>query len=532
MSHLSVVMSYEKSAGLSMMLSPLRGSTRHDVIGFNTGLMSKSNDTNNVRVFESLKCWNCRETVTGEMGADGKVQGFHQTSCSTFICTPCHALSPRDRKRMHLCIEKYCIVASPNVNAIWLSILLSDTVRLSPDKNGYILAKAFTTPKCPTCDEGFSVAIPKRHPFVLTKCGHTICRGCSERLHPQYPQVLCPGCKTASNKWDCRRDQILFELLNDVEADKEVKSIRVHSFDSLKCWSCAQPALGNCKLGANGELQGVYQMKCVTAFLCGRCVASDPRRRQRMHVCGETDCASIRLSPYSIWVKLVVDGFVKMSSDCSGYVIEKPFPQIECPICAETFSTSPSAREPIDLPCGHTVCQGCSGKLLINETQVRCGNCGTATHRDQNRKNRILIAFLNELNSVLNNPQQKEKCEKCGVEHRPNKSVHCEECRMTLCAMCFLMEHREHEFTRLDGIAIAYQINAYSKAVPILQQEVDTSIQLFENLVVEKRGEWPDCQVFGNRFEEISEEYIPHLRTYGTKLKQLCDEAAGKDIES
>jgi curved DNA-binding protein CbpA len=55
-------------------------------------------------------------------------------------------------------------------------------------------------------------------------------------------------------------------------------------------------------------------------------------------------------------------------------------PKCECPVCLEDYRSPPSARMPVNLPCGHSLCQGCVRQMCKRTgggrtARVQCPEC-------------------------------------------------------------------------------------------------------------------------------------------------------------
>jgi hypothetical protein len=101
----------------------------------------------------------------------------------------------------------------------------------------------------------------------------------------------------------------------------------------------------------------------------------------------------------------------------------------ECPICLEK-----KLDNRVLVPCGHSVCFDCLGKLISIQTPHRCPECKQEFEiHDQPskfvkdyRKNSLVEIFTTETNEI-----HSKKCQECEIK---DSVIFCEICRLSLCS--------------------------------------------------------------------------------------------------
>ena len=125
-----------------------------------------------------------------------------------------------------------------------------------------------------------------------------------------------------------------------------------------------------------------------------------------------------------------------------------------CPVCYDNFGTAKCL--PRLLPCTHTVCLDCVGKILGTKKYLKCPQC---------RKKHTALTGLNafpENKYILNNLRARgtpfvfPPCARHGRE----LSIYCKSkgCEKDVCQICFLEEHNGH-----NGVDIIQDENNKAK---------------------------------------------------------------------
>lgn len=135
-----------------------------------------------------------------------------------------------------------------------------------------------------------------------------------------------------------------------------------------------------------------------------------------------------------------------------------PRQELSCPICQDIF------RDPVLLPCSHSVCNACVVKWWMTKGVRQCPVCKKVSSSKKPPRNLVLKnlceAFLLEVESGL-------VCR----HHTEKFKLYCEDHRTPVCVVCrYSREHRDHRFTPLDEAAEIQKNDLFALLNPLREK--------------------------------------------------------------
>ncbi|CAJ0951346.1 unnamed protein product, partial [Mesorhabditis belari] len=296
--------------------------------------------------------------------------------------------------------------------------------------------------------------------------------------------------------------------------------LQLKVFKSLSCSKCGAPFSKSAD-GTNGPRK--YPTCGVT--VCKQCAekAITPGEHVGCSAGHFSNCFLDQRPAYFL-IELLNSPALAETSYGSGYYLTKPIEIPKCMICHKEYSIETEDREPTN----------------------------------------SFVEFLKELPEMIKQVENTEEtitkisptievidhfdCSECEREFPIEDMFSCSDCSKKICGSCVTRRHRSHKLTdlfveetcRISGEMkqmVSIQINGYKKIFPELHQELIEKIASFEKALsgkaekIEKlenfektKNEIDKCKDYGDRFERISEDYLPNLRLFNTNLQNLIDE--------
>ena len=140
---------------------------------------------------------------------------------------------------------------------------------------------------------------------------------------------------------------------------------------------------------------------------------------------------------------------------------------LSCQVCFEEF-TEDGAHVPRILPCSHTLCHTCVGRL-IKGTWIECPECRMKHEAKKEEKslpqNKYILVQMKRTLKLQRDHETPEKCR----EHGKELNIFCKEpgCQMMICLSCLSRDHKKHDFIEIDEIKKNFMY--------ILQKDIETA---------------------------------------------------------
>ncbi|CAJ0563052.1 unnamed protein product, partial [Mesorhabditis spiculigera] len=189
------------------------------------------------------------------------------------------------------------------------------------------------------------------------------------------------------------------------------------------------------------------------------------------------------------------------------------------------------------LQCGHLLC--CHSKSM-----VKCRYCGAIDESKEFYRDQGILALLEERRKELG-LLGIQSCADCYREGKIERLFRCEKCRSALCGFCAYKKHRYHHAVDLLGIELGLlqdgSIKRFDEAVSglegnfgYLHLEANKAVESLKGIGIQRLQQIPTFAEFSDarkvaaeivaaarEFEEYCEEYIPAVRIFTEKIRQL-----------
>ncbi|CAJ0918771.1 unnamed protein product, partial [Mesorhabditis belari] len=244
-------------------------------------------------------------------------------------------------------------------------------------------------------------------------------------------------------------------------------------FESLNCILCEEPFVPIARQPRSPRL-----LLCGSA-MCHECFEEEKslKQEEREHKCdyGEK-CFYNPNFAYCVIDVLSQDCFT-LSPILGGYLLKKPLVNPECPICHDEY---------------------------------------------EDRRENWLQDFLNELPEMTYQLEEMNEsgyrfCDECKKLDIVDEMHHCKKCSLQLCGNCIYKNHRSHKaITLLQKEELSDGLQGFDQK--LLKKKRDlTNASTFEALMEKHKK----CTELTKDLEKCSEEYMPHLRKYEKRVKEL-----------
>ncbi|CAJ0945368.1 unnamed protein product, partial [Mesorhabditis belari] len=327
-------------------------------------------------------------------------------------------------------------------------------------------------------------------------------------------------------------------------------------FQSLNCVLCKEPFARK----AN-EPRSPRSLGC-GVVVCNECFENEMplQVEERKHRCNYEDCFANCVFVFYLIDVLSQEDAVALSSTGDGYVLVKPLKIPECPICHDEYSNQSKEKKSFALYCNHTICTECylknrkqNDRDTKNDYQhgFTCPICSRNSCFSGDEWKDQFQDFLDELPELtrqMEGPRNAYVCDECKGTDAIEEMLHCVECNSKACTLCFMEKHTSHEKIKLmekeaHEMSDALQkdstsvVKTYEDLFSEMHKGVLENIKDFGKKLVLKENICKDtskfgdleqkleeCRKFQEGFETTSEEYMPHLRRYETKIKEFIEE--------
>ncbi|XP_050417177.1 E3 ubiquitin-protein ligase TRIM21 [Patella vulgata] len=195
---------------------------------------------------------------------------------------------------------------------------------------------------------------------------------------------------------------------------------------------------------------------------------------------------------------------------------------MQCPICLDDF------KNPVVLPCGHSVCQGRCSDGLIKNHKITCPKCRSTFWIPQGEhlpKNYDLV-------EMINNKDIQEIPSKCETHPEDTLIMFCTECYIPLCVKCYVVFnpvaghvpdqalHKEHGVIPLD------KMNEY------IRDLVGVTSSYIKYKQKEEMKYLQDLLVTNETVQDVVDTKCELIRNKTDQLKQYLDENSSRQIEA
>ena len=159
---------------------------------------------------------------------------------------------------------------------------------------------------------------------------------------------------------------------------------------------------------------------------------------------------------------------------------------LQCQVCFQDFGED-GAHVPRLLPCTHTLCHSCIGRLIQEDT-IECPEC-RKKHEAKNEEksfpqNKYILTQIKR-KSTQEQPKAHEfqKCE----EHGKELNLFCldQKCNKPICRTCLKKEHKKHEITDIED----QDKEALMKEVMEIKMNLEAKVKIISTVkkdVIEK----------------------------------------------
>ena len=190
---------------------------------------------------------------------------------------------------------------------------------------------------------------------------------------------------------------------------------------------------------------------------------------------------------------------------------------LQCQVCFEEFEED-GDHVPRLLPCTHTVCHMCIGRLIRNN-KLECPECRTkhkATNKEksfpQNKYNLTLMKrkTCSEQPAALN---EFAKCE----DHRQDLNMFCgePECNKPVCRTCLRTQHRTHHSFPIEE----HEADVLMRDLKIIKWNLEAKIEMISDAK----------KYIGKETRSIVEEVRKRKEEFNRYFDQMIKEAEGQN---
>ncbi|CAJ0918658.1 unnamed protein product, partial [Mesorhabditis belari] len=172
------------------------------------------------------------------------------------------------------------------------------------------------------------------------------------------------------------------------------------------------------------------------------------------------------------------------------------------------------------------------------------------TSEDEDRRENWLQDFLDELPEMTCQLEEMNKtgyrfCDECKKLDIVDEMHHCKKCSLQLCGNCIYKNHRSHKAITLlqkEASLMSHElcdlsiseVQTYHQLFSGLHKELSDGLEGFDQKLLEKKRDLTNASTFEDLmeknkkstelktdFEKCSEEYMPHVRKYEKRVKEL-----------
>ncbi|XP_070570561.1 tripartite motif-containing protein 2-like [Ptychodera flava] len=140
-----------------------------------------------------------------------------------------------------------------------------------------------------------------------------------------------------------------------------------------------------------------------------------------------------------------------MAARLSGFPEEISENFLCCEICLERYKNAKI------LPCLHSFCEPCLGKLAVKTGAITCPTCRRSHEVPGSGVSGIETnVFMNDLVELFNNQSSLTSTDKCEICGQDGRSTHCIECALDMCNVCenghkVIPSTKSHRLVPLDA---------------------------------------------------------------------------------
>ena len=154
----------------------------------------------------------------------------------------------------------------------------------------------------------------------------------------------------------------------------------------------------------------------------------------------------------------------KPSTDAEK-ALQKIQEQVTCGICHELY------KQPKMLKCLHAFCEHCLQPLAQREEYrgLQCPMCRQVTPLPYNGVSGLQAGFFHE--SLLES-YDLMKCPNDSCSKHPGKEAdfYCETCTQLICSICFVPDHRDHQYDLVDNVFAKHEKEIVDSLKPVKEQ--------------------------------------------------------------
>ena len=201
-----------------------------------------------------------------------------------------------------------------------------------------------------------------------------------------------------------------------------------------------------------------------------------------------------------------------------------------CGVCYESYDTNDEDRITRLLPCSHSACHSCLGKLVKFDRVLRvnylvCPECrkkhnvGNGVRRFP--ENRYILNFMKR--------EKQQKRFKLCEEHDRDISLYCASCKENICQICMLERHVKHPIQDLVQKQKEIVDTRIDKLVTEIENYVDRYLTQ-ENYVCDKYVQDVNLlrrvqKKLNETFENLIEEILNQKTAFRAKIDKRVSEA-------
>ena len=189
---------------------------------------------------------------------------------------------------------------------------------------------------------------------------------------------------------------------------------------------------------------------------------------------------------------------------------------LSCQVCFEKF-TDEGDQVPRILPCSHTLCHTCIGRLIQGQ-KIECPEC-RKKHEAKNKEesfpqNKYMVMLIKRKSSEELMPPEFQKCE----DHGKELNMFCLEpqCNKPICRTCLRTQHKRHDVTEMEEM----QKEILMKKVADVQVNLEAKMKMYceVNKNIDNK---PKMAV--EAIKNKKEETVKYFDRVTKKTEEICE---------
>ena len=191
---------------------------------------------------------------------------------------------------------------------------------------------------------------------------------------------------------------------------------------------------------------------------------------------------------------------------------------LNCQVCFEDYQET-GDHVPRILPCHHTLCHGCIGRL-VHRNRIRCPECrieyDAKKGEDNFQQNKYILIMVKKTSSVLK--EETTNFKKC-AEHSKDEMFFCKEkkCQTAICPKCLSAKHLGHQVVEIQ--------ETKKEVLEVILKKVETVSHILNQKITKVKDTQEDtikkAQTNTDKLRKKKEEV---LETFDQMIKEAEDQ--------